>query len=155
MAQEATKQGKRVWWVGLPSQRSYVYRRATEQGALLGLEFLSSQQVYYRLLANALKLKPLVVGTGRLAFVGEALKELRQELPAPGEARLFAQAIAEIKRFGLDYKGIKGIDEESKRLRDVFRLYEAVKGDKWDYDDFRLETLRFVEAMSKKPIKKT
>jgi ATP-dependent helicase/nuclease subunit B len=140
-----------VWWVGLPSQRSYVYRRATQKGALLGLEFLSSQQVYYRFLANALKLKPLVVGTGRLALVGEALKELRQELPAPGEARLFAQAIAEIKRFGLDYKGVAGNDEESKRLRDVFRRYEAVKGDKWDYDDFRLEAFTFAETMQKKP----
>jgi ATP-dependent helicase/nuclease subunit B len=151
LARETALSGKRVWWVGLPSQRSYVYRRATEKGAVLGLEFLSSQQVYYRFLANALKLKPLVVGTGRLALVGEALKELRQELPAPGEARLFAQAIAEIKRFGLDYKGIAGNDEESKRLRDVFRRYEAVKGDKWDYDDFRLEAFNFAECMEKKP----
>src|SRR5688572_15850992 len=122
LARAATEQGKRVWWVGLPSQRSYVYRRATEAGALLALEFLSGQQVYYRLLANALKLKPLVVGTGRLALVGEALLNLRQELPAPGEARLFANAIAEAKRFGVTHKGIHGVDEESQRLRDVFRI---------------------------------
>ncbi len=151
LARRATQQGKRVWWVGLPSQRSYVYRRATEAGALLGLEFLSSQQVYYRLLANALKLKPLVVGTGRLALVGEALLNLRQELPSPGEARLFATAIAEAKRFGVTHKGIYGSDTESQRLRDVFRIYESIKGERWDYDDFRSEALRLAETLEKKP----
>ena len=146
-AREVARQGKRIWWVGLPSQRSYVYRRATEAGALLGLEFLSGQQVYYRLLAHALKLKPLVVGTGRLALVGEALLELRQELPSPGEARLFASAIAEAKRFGLRYSDISGKDEETQRFRDVFRLYEKVKGERWDYDDFRTEALHLAQTM--------
>jgi ATP-dependent helicase/nuclease subunit B len=150
LARTATNQGKRVWWVGLPSQRSYVYRRATQAGALLGLEFLSSQQVYYRLLANALKLKPLVVGTGRLALVGEALLNLRQELPSPGEARLFATAIAEAKRFGVNHKGIHGSDAESQRLRDVFRIYESIKGERWDYDDFRSEALKLAETLEKK-----
>ena len=140
-ARAVTLQGGRVWWVGLPGQRSYVYRRATEAGALLGLEFLSSQQVYYRLLAHALRLKPLVVGTGRLALVGEALLQLRKELPAPGEARLFATAIAEAKRYGLTYKEVVGKDEETLRFRDVFRVYETVKGERWDYDDFRTEAL--------------
>jgi ATP-dependent helicase/nuclease subunit B len=151
LARDTACQGKRVWWVGLPSQRSYLYRRATEAGALLGLEFLSSQQVYYRLLANALKLKPLVVGTGRLALVGEALLNLRQELPSPGEARLFANAIAEAKRFGVAHKGIYGSDTESQRLRDVFRIYESIKGERWDYDDFRSEALRLAETFEKKP----
>jgi ATP-dependent helicase/nuclease subunit B len=151
LARDTAKQSKRVWWVGLPSQRSYVYRRATEAGALLGMEFLSGQQVYYRLLANALKLKPLVVGTGRLALVGEALLNLRQELPSPGEARLFATAIAEAKRFGVTHKGIQGNDEESQRLRDVFRIYESLKGERWDYDDFRNEALNLAKTLEKKP----
>jgi ATP-dependent helicase/nuclease subunit B len=151
LARTIASQGKRVWWVGLPSQRSYVYRRATEAGAVLGLEFLSSQQVYYRLLANALKLKPLIVGTGRLALVGEALLNLRQELPSPGEARLFATAIAEAKRFGVTHKGIYASDTESQRLRDIFRIYESIKGERWDYDDFRSEALKLAEALEKKP----
>lgn len=144
-ARAAAAAGKRVWWVGLPSQRSYVYRRLTEAGALLGAEFLSGQQVYYRLLAHAMKLRPLLVGTGRLALVGEALLQLRGELPAPGEARLFAQAIAEAKRYGLGYREVDG-DEEVRRFREVFRVYEALKGDRWDYDDFRSEALRHAEA---------
>jgi ATP-dependent helicase/nuclease subunit B len=151
LARTTASQGKRVWWVGLPSQRSYVYRRATEAGAVLGLEFLSSQQVYYRLLANALKLKPLIVGTGRLALVGEALLNLRQELPSPGEARLFATAIAEAKRFGVTHKGIYASDTESQRLRDIFRIYESIKGERWDYDDFRSEALKLAEALEKRP----
>ncbi len=149
-ARAVTQQGGRVWWVGLPSQRSYVYRRATEAGALLGLEFLSSQQVYYRLLAHALRLKPLVVGTGRLALVGEALLHLRREVPAPGEARLFATAIAEAKRYGLTYKEVAGQDEETQRFRDVFRVYETVKGERWDYDDFRTEALRLAAELTTK-----
>jgi ATP-dependent helicase/nuclease subunit B len=60
-AHEVLARKGRVWWVCLPNQRAYVYRRATQNGAILGLEVLSSQQVYYRLLAHALKLQPLLV----------------------------------------------------------------------------------------------
>ena len=146
-ARDLSARGRRVWWVGLPSQRSYVYRRATAAGAVLGLEFLSSQQVYYRLLAHALRLRPLVVGTGRLAMVGEALLELRQEPPGPGEARLFAQAIAEAKRYGLTPADLPGSDGEVERLRGIYRSYERIKGDRWDYDDFRSEALKLVERL--------
>ncbi len=149
-AREATEEGKRVWWVGLPSQRNYLYRRATEAGALLGLEFLSSQQVYYRLLAHALKLKPLVVGTGRLAMVGEALMTVRGELPSPGEARLFARAIAEAKRYGVAASEVPAHDEETARLRDIYTSFETIKGDAWDYDDFRLEALALAEGMERR-----
>ena len=95
------------------------------------MEFLSSQQVYYRLLAHALKLKPLVVGTGRIALVGEALKKLHDALPSPGEARLFTRAIAEAKRFGLSWREVTAHnpdDHEVARFRAVFRLYEDLKG---------------------------
>ncbi len=151
VARAAARRGERVWWVGLPSQRSYVYRRLAEEGAVLGLEFLSSQQVYYRLLAHALKLKPLVVGTGRIALVGEALKKLRNELPSPGEARLFTRAIAEAKRFGLTYGEVHVFDEETARFRSTLRLYEELKGEAWDYDDFRLEALHLALSNEAKP----
>ncbi len=146
VAREAARRGERVWWVGLPSQRSYLYRRLAEEGAVLGLEFLSSQQVYYRLLAHALKLKPLVVGTGRIALVGEALKKLRNELPSPGEARLFTRGVAEAKRFGLTWREVRAHDEETTRFRAVLRLYEELKGEAWDYDDFRLEALHLARS---------
>lgn len=142
----ATRANRRVWWVGLPSQRAYIYTRATQTGALLGLEFLSSQQVYYRLLAASLKLKPLLLGTGRIALVGEAIKTLYDALPAPGEARLFTRAIAEAKRFGLEPTTLPVSDREGVRLREVFAAYERIKGERWDYDDFRREA--FVLASS-------
>lgn len=167
IAKHALAQDKRVWWVGLPTQRSDIYRRATAQGALLGLEFLSSQQVYYRLLAAAQALKPLLVGTGRIAYVGEALKILENDLPSPGEARLFSMAIAEAKRFGHDAVSLaraltpapsgkpdskpnnepdSEMDSEAARLVQVFKQYEQVKGERWDYDDFRTAALNLALA---------
>ena len=162
IAKHALAQNQRVWWVGLPTQRSDIYRRATAQGALLGLEFLSSQQVYYRLLAAAQALKPLLVGTGRIAYVGEALKILENDLPSPGEARLFSMAIAEAKRFGHDASSLtlaltsqsgdansetaNETDSEAERLVQVFKQYEQVKGDRWDYDDFRTAALNLALA---------
>lgn len=150
-AREALAAGQRVWWVGLPAQRSYVYRRATEQGALLGLEFLSAQQVYYRLLARALALRPLIKQTGRIALVGEALVTLRRELPTPGEARLFSYAIAEAKRYGVAPGKLQATDAESLRFREVFAHYEAIKGDQWDYDDFRSAALQLAERGAAEP----
>lgn len=146
-ARAAAQGGKRVWWVGLPNQRTYVYRRATEAGGVLGLEFLTAQQVAYRLLAHALRLQPLVVGTARLVLVGEALLEVGRSVPAPGEARLFAYAIAEAKRYGLQAGDIPLHDATTERLRDVFRAYEQLKGEQWDYDDFRVGAL----ALAREP----
>lgn len=150
-ARELAASGKRVWWVGLPSQRYYVYQRLTTAGALLGVEFLSSQQLYYRLLAHALKLKPLVVGTGRLALVAQALLAEGQRLPSPGEARLFAQAIAEAKRYGVSPSQLVVKDAEAKRFVKVYALYEKIKGERWDYDDFRTQALHYSEQLTAKP----
>ncbi|HEX7005223.1 MAG TPA: hypothetical protein VF168_13650 [Trueperaceae bacterium] len=150
-AVELSARGRRVWWAGLPSQRSDVYRRATRQGALLGLEFQTMQQVYYRLLAHARRLKPLIVGTGRLALVGEALAYERKRLPSPGEARLFAAAVAEAKRYAVGPADLPAGDSELERLRTVFRTYERLKGDAWDYDDFRIEALRLAESGAASP----
>ena len=60
----------------------------------MGLEFLSFQALYYRVLAEAGWLKPLLPGAGRVALVGEALRRAGEGPVAPGEARLFARAIA-------------------------------------------------------------
>ncbi|AEB12408.1 PD-(D/E)XK nuclease family protein [Marinithermus hydrothermalis] len=128
----------RVWWLALPSQRAYVYRRATREGPLLGLEVLQLQQAYYRLLAAARRLKPLFTASARVARVGEALKELAGRPPTPGEARLFARGIAEAKRYGLTWRAVPEVDAEARRFKAVFRLYEALKDPHWDLDDARL-----------------
>ncbi len=135
-ALEVLKGRGRVLWVGLPHQRAYVYRLLGERGAFLGLEFLSLQALYYRVLAEAGWLKPLLPGAGRVALVGEALRELTGSGVSPGEARLFARAIAELKRSGLSPFALPK-EGEAGRLRRVYFVYERLKRGSLDYDDFR------------------
>ncbi|TBH17245.1 hypothetical protein [Thermus thermamylovorans] len=139
-AQEVLSRRGRVYWVGLPHQRAYLYRLLGEGRASLGLEFLSFQALYYRALAEAGRLGPLLPGAGRVALVGEALRELEGEV-APGEARLFARAIAELKRFGLSPFALPK-EGEAGRLRRVYFRYERLKGGHLDYDDFRHRALK-------------
>ncbi len=146
VAQSFLRQRKRVWWVCLPAQKAYVYRWATREGAVLGLEVLSTQQLYYRLLAAHLGLKPILTGPGRVALVGEALAE-GGPLPQPGEARLFARAIAEAKRHGVEPQQIPASSPEARRLQRVYARYEELKSSwgRWDYDDFRSAALRLLQ----------
>lgn len=145
---ETLARRKRAWWVGLPHQRAYVYRRATERGGLMGLEVMSFQRAYYRLLTSNYGLKPILTGPGRVALVGEALRDSDDRLPSPGEARLFARAVAEAKRFGVRPEEIPTSDLEARRFVRVYRRYEELKTTwgRWDYDDFRLEALHLVES---------
>ena len=145
-ARAAAARGERVWWVGLPSQRDAVLRALVRDGPLLGVEVLTLQQLAYRLLSDARRLRPLLTGTGRLATVGEALLEDRDEPPSPGEARLFARAIAEAKRHLTGPGALPGDDAETRRLRRVWRAYERRKEDAWDYDDFRREAAEWLES---------
>lgn len=148
VAQSFLRQRKRVWWVCLPAQKAYVYRRATEQGAVLGLEVLTSQQLYYRLLAASFGLKPILTGPGRVALVGEALMAKDGPLPNPGEARLFARSIAEAKRNGVKPEDIPLIGSEARRLQHAYARYEELKNNwgRWDYDDFRSGALELLET---------
>lgn len=124
LARAACDAGQRVWWVGLPAQRAHVLRRVTAGGyTALGLEVMSGQQAYYRLLTAANRLQPMLVGSARLVRVAEALKEVTGAFPTPGEAHLFARAIAEAKRFGVGADGYaaRATDPEQKRFAAVYR----------------------------------
>lgn len=147
-ARAVLKARKRVWWLCLPHQRSYAYRRVAAEGAVLGLEVLSFQQAYYRLLAASYGLRPILTGPARVALVGEALQSESQSLPNPGEARLFARAVAEAKRYGVRPEQIPALDPEGRRFQMVYRRYEELKTawGRWDYDDFRDAAVRLVEA---------
>ncbi len=148
-ARDALAAQRLVWWVGLPMQRAHVLRRLTEDGrAVLGFEFMSAQQLYYRLLTAAGRLRPLVVGTARLVRVVEALRQVTGALPTPGEARLYAAAIAEAKRFGVtpaDYRRLAS-DAEQRRFQQVYTAYQHGMLDVWDYDDARREALELVTS---------
>lgn len=152
-AAEALGARKRVWWLCLPHQRSYVYRRMAGAGAVLGLEVLSFQQAYYRLLAASYGLRPILTGPARVALVGEALRSEAQGLPNPGEARLFARAVAEAKRYGVRPDHLPALDLESQRFKRVFGRYEELKASwgRWDYDDFRDAAVQLVEAARFEP----
>lgn len=144
---QVLQQRRRVWWVGLPNQRSYILQQAARAGAHPGLEFLTFQRLYYLLLAANLGLQPLLTGPGRVALTGEALLDSGPS-PSPGEARLFARAIAEAKRAGLSPSQLPTHDDESRRLVRVYTRYEELRTawGRWDYDDFRLAALRLLEG---------
>ena len=148
VARDFLRERKRVWWIALPAQRGYVYRRATEAGAVLGLEVLSFQQLYYRVLAASFRLKPILTGPGRVALAGEALISGQNPLPTPGEARLFARAIAEAKRNGVPPAEILPTSPEARRLGQVYARYEELKSTwgRWDYDDFRTAALELLDS---------
>ncbi len=146
MARDAARRGERVWWIAPGTQRSHLLRALTSDGPLLGVEVLTWQQLAYRLLSDARQLKPLLTGSGRLATVGEALLADRDDPPTPGEARLFARAIAEAKAYRVPPGRIPGKGDEVERLRRVAHRYEERKGEAWDYDDFRAEAAAMLEA---------
>src|SRR5690554_1538214 len=144
-------------------------RRLTEQAPVaMGVEFMSTQQLYMRLLSvNGIAYPPLP-NTERIALVGHAIAlGGEQPLPGPGEANLYAAAIAEAKRYNLGPGDIEvsGIDASAgyrevfggtvdaleranafpatvHRLRETFKRYELLKHAlrKFDYDDFRIHT---------------
>lgn len=145
--------GRGVLWVGLPAQRAHIYRRATRQGGLAGFEFVSEQQLCYRLMTRAHRLRPLCVGTERLALVAEAVRQVTGRLPGAGEARLYAAGVAEYRRHGLspDAAHAIAVDPETERLAEVIAAYEANKGDRWDYDDYRLEAVKLAEEEGADP----
>ncbi len=136
---------RRVWWIGLPTQRSYIYRRASEYGAVVGLEATQFQRVYTKLLQEHVLLRPYVGAALRVALAGEAIHMAEGKIPLPGEAMLFARAIAELKRYGLGPGDVEPVDQESARLKKVFYQYQRLKEDRMDLDDVRREALRLVE----------
>jgi ATP-dependent helicase/nuclease subunit B len=157
VARDACRQGRRVTWLAPPHGRHAAYRRLAADGALLGLDVITPQQLLYRIVAAARVLRPTVTTTLRLALVAEALTALRGALPTPGEARLFARSIAEAKRHGLRPEDIAAIAErldrggagdaaETRRLADVFGRYEAILAGRADYDDVRLAALDLARA---------
>jgi ATP-dependent helicase/nuclease subunit B len=143
-ARRAAAEGRRVAWIGLPAQRDQALRRLVADGPLLGVEFLTFQQLALLQLGRAGRLRPQILATARLALVAEALAERFGALPTPGEAGLFTRAIAEAKRHGHDPGRVAtlagrlvGGAGETARLAEVFAGYERLKGEAWDDDDVR------------------
>jgi len=144
VARAGAAQGRRVAWIGLPAQRDQALRRLVADGPLLGVEFLTFQQLALLQLGRAGRLRPQILGTARLALVAQALAERLGALPTPGEAGLYTRAIAEAKRHGHDPGRVAALATRSiggaaevERLAEVFAGYERLKGEAWDDDDVR------------------
>lgn len=139
VAGRALEQRKRVAYLTLPHARPHGLRRIVGYtGASIGLEAIHFQQLYTRILASAGELASPVNLIGRVALVGRALSELLGTPPSPGEASLFARAIAELKKFGYTPEQIPtGFDPEIDRLQKVYELYERLKNGAQDPDDRR------------------
>ena len=138
-AHQHAADGLRVWWVAPGHQRRHVQRALARQGPILGVDVMTLQQVTYRLMSDLRELKPLLTGTGRLALIGRSLAEESGNPPSPGEARLFAHAIAEAKRYGVPPGSLPQGDDELARLARTYARYEDLKTNDWDYDDFLLQ----------------
>ncbi len=133
-ARERAAAGARVRWITLPSLRDHFLFRLAGEGARLGVEVMHFQAAYLDGLA-AYDPPPGLIGTGeRLALVAEVLYRA-DLLTAPGVPRLYARAIAELKRFGLSPEAVPELDEETARLARVYAEYERDKGDRLDPDD--------------------
>lgn len=139
IAAEHLTQRKRVGYLTLPHARAHALRRITaDTGGGVGLEVLHFQQLYTRILAGAGRLGAPVNLIARVALVGRALSEELGAPPSPGEASLFARAIAELKRFGYAPDQVPtGLDPEIDRLQRVYERYEALKNGGQDPDDRR------------------
>ena len=150
-ARDRARAQKRVAWLTLPSLRDYFVERLAGEGPLLGVEVLHFQALYQRVV-TAWDPPPGMIGTGeRVARVADLLYR-RGWLRGPGEARLFARAIAELKRFGVPPDALPQVDRESERLAEVYRAYEGERGDLLDLDDLAWEAVRRVEAGAEVPL---
>ena len=137
---------KSVTWVGLPHQRERTLARLTLAGTLLGLNYFTLQQLYYRLLEHHPNVRPLAGPGLQLAHVAQAIREARGRTPTPGEATLYHHAIKEAKRAALTSSDLPGSSNVEQDLRDVYDAYGTVNGVTWDYEDYRQHALTQLQA---------
>ena len=77
LAYRITREKGQVYWIGLPHQRTRTLSRlATATSTLLGIQFFTLQQLYYRLLENHPNVKPLAGPGLQLAHVAQAFESL-------------------------------------------------------------------------------
>ena len=139
--------------VTLPPARSHwLWRLGRRSGGMLGIKVLHFQALYTEILARVGRLEEPLNTLDRIVVVGEVLRELRHRIPAPGEASLFAQTIAELKRYALGPEDLP-LREGLSELIEVFRAYQAYleRHRLQDPDDRRQLALEAVEAGAEVP----
>lgn len=147
LAHQITTQQHQVYWIGLPHQRTRTLTRlANATGTLLGIQFFTFQQLYYRLLEDHPNVKPLAGPGLQLAHVAQAIHTARDRTPTPGEAALYHRAIKEAKRAGLTPNQLPNGTPAERDLIEIYTAYTQVNGVTWDYEDYRAHALERLQA---------
>lgn len=141
---EMAQSGERVIVLTLPNQRGFFLERLSREGPTLGVEVTNLQNIAYRLLDRLGQNRPVVLNPGRVALTARALEGVLGRAVGPGEARLYARAIAECKRHLVIPKLTGGPYRDA--LSSTFGAYEASleASGVQDLDDVRLRAARLL-----------
>jgi superfamily I DNA/RNA helicase len=143
---EIAQSGERVIVLTLPNQRGIFLERLSKEGPTLGVEVTNLQNVAYRLLDRLGENRPVVLNPGRVALTARALEGVLGRAVGPGEARLYARAIAECKRHLVRPQPTGEPYQDA--LSSTFAAYEASleASGVQDLDDVRLRAVRLLEG---------
>ena len=147
-ALECAKRGERVIVLTLPNQRTQFLERLAANGPSLGVEVTNLQNIAYRLLDRLGENRPVVLNPGRVALTARILERTLERSVGPGEARLYARAVAECKRFG--FVPTPTGEPYQDTLAQVYLGYEAalIASDLQDLDDVRLRLTQLLETQA-------
>ncbi len=143
-ALELATAGERVIVLTLPGQRAGWLERLANTGASLGVEVTNLQNIAYRLLDRMGENRAIVLNPGRVALTARVLETILKSNVNPGEARLYARAIAEFKRNLV--APLESEDAYQNILFQVFHAYqyELELGVLQDLDDVRIRTAQLL-----------
>jgi len=146
IAKRLAEERRPAYWVGLPHQRERTLSRLARIGTLLGVQFVTLQQLYYRLLEDHPDVKPLAGPGLQLAHVAQAIVAVKGRVPSPGEASLYHRAIKEAKRASVKPERLPQSTRAERDLVEVYAEYERLTRATWDYEDYRAHALERLEG---------
>jgi hypothetical protein len=143
---DTAQTGERVIVLTLPNQREFWLDQLSRLGPSLGVEVTNLQNLCYRMLDRLGLNRPVILNPGRVALTARALERVLERPVAPGEARLYARAIGEMKR----HHAVPGGDGDTYRhvLERVFGVYQTSldAAGVQDLDDVRLRATQCLQA---------
>jgi superfamily I DNA/RNA helicase len=143
-ALELAQTGERVIVLTLPGQRAGWLERLASAGASLGVEVTNLQNIAYRVLDRMGENRAIVLNPGRVALTARVLERILGRNVNPGEARLYARAIAEFKR-----NLVMPLESEEAYQNILFQVFHAYQtelelGVLQDLDDVRVRTAQLL-----------
>ncbi len=143
-ALELATAGERVIVLTLPGQRAQWLERLANAGASLGVEVTNLQNIAYRVLDRMGENRAIVLNPGRVALTARVLEPILKRNVNPGEARLYARAIAEFKR-----NLVAPLESENAYQHTLFQVFQAYQtelelGVLQDLDDVRIRTAQLL-----------